>query len=124
MMTDVTIVLPERSQDTISNGLRKLTATIGKKYPEKQAYGLLGGEDGYGCEFENSTFHMHPQCWCDDYDTCKVCQSPNFVHHKSGLEIEWYKWIGRSMEFNKKVSDDEWEVILKECLESLEDGKD
>jgi len=35
------------------------------------------------------------------------------------LEIRFYKWIGRDMEYNKKVSNKEWRKIFKEVISSL-----
>lgn len=44
---------------------------------------------------------------------------PNFHHKPSGLKVEWYKWIGRSMEFNQQPTSPEWGRILEECYASL-----
>jgi len=56
----------------------------------------------------------------------KVCDNckrgwplPNFWYKPSDLRITWYKYIGRSMEYNKKVSDEEWDKIFKHCLDSI-----
>lgn len=51
-------------------------------------------------------------------DTCSLIL-PNFKHYKSGLEIRWYKWIGRDMKYSKKVSNDKWKKIFKEVINSL-----
>jgi len=51
-------------------------------------------------------------------DTCSLVLS-NFKHYKSGLEIRWYKWIGRDMEYNKKISNKEWKKIYNECIKSI-----
>jgi hypothetical protein len=55
-------------------------------------------------------------------ESCEV-DKPNFLHRPSGLRIEWYKWIGRSMEMNFEPTPDQWASIEKECLESLGRGK-
>lgn len=48
--------------------------------------------------------------------TCAL-ELPNFLHRASGLEVRWYKWIGRSMEAkNLPVS---LSAIFKECLDSI-----
>lgn len=55
-----------------------------------------------------------------NHDTrCGVAR-PNFLHKPSGLEIRWYKYIGRGMEFSRDVDRNEWRRIRNECLESLE----
>lgn len=59
----------------------------------------------YGTDFENDIFMMNRFCWCEKED-CKWCGSenaPNFLHKKTGFEVRWYKYIGRSMEMNKAV---------------------
>lgn len=48
---------------------------------------------------------------------------PNFRHKPSGLAISWYKYIGRGMETNQKVSDTEALRIILECLRSIEEEK-
>lgn len=50
-------------------------------------------------------------------DSCSLIL-PNFKHYKSGLEIRWYKWVGRDMEYNKKVSNKEWRKIFEEVINS------
>lgn len=203
-MTDVTIVLPAVSQDRISSDLRELTSEIDAIDPELVAHGLLGGSNGYGAEFSNDVFEMHPfwwgdcecghdsrewdwaesnshrehcyqeeivrrgyspdwdedyktrqaknksvtdavcaemgldpefgsavHCTCDYRDnwaqwvkdnphpkTCPVVR-PNFMHKASGVEISWYKYIGRGMEVPENLSRKEWRVIFNECLDSL-----
>lgn len=64
-MSEMHIVLPPVSNDEISNGLRHLSGVLGGIHPENQSYGLLGGEDGYGNEYENDIFLMFPFYWGD-----------------------------------------------------------
>lgn len=45
--------------------LYELSEMLGKKKPGKQAHGLLGGEWGYGQDFRNDVFEMHPYWWGD-----------------------------------------------------------
>lgn len=66
------IILPECSDDEVSNALRDLTKRIAKKNPELKAGGLLGGEYGYGCAYEDEIFIMHPFCWCEK-TSCPWC---------------------------------------------------
>lgn len=63
----LTVVLPERSDDDISDSLRDLTAAIARAVPDEN-YGFgLGGENGYGANFENDVFAMRRFYWgeCD-----------------------------------------------------------
>ncbi|MGK3981214.1 hypothetical protein WMF38_56985 [Sorangium sp. So ce118] len=44
---------------------------------------------------------------------------PNFRHKRSGLDVRWYKWIGRSMELSRDVAPAEWASLMAECVASL-----
>lgn len=59
----------------ISEALRFITQEIEKHTGEEPQYYGLGGMYGYGIEFENDTFMMHPFCWCEkeDCEWCKPC---------------------------------------------------
>lgn len=55
---------------------------------------------------------------------CDFCKngkekSPNFWYKLTDYKVWWYKYIGRSMEFNKEISIKEIQDIQKNCLESL-----
>ena len=111
----VTIILPECSDDPVSDWLRGLTREICLKTGEESGYGL-GGQYGYGENFENDVFMMHRYCWCERED-CKWCNgdAPNFLHKPTGSTVTWYKYIGRGMEFGEA----DWSTIFKECFLSL-----
>lgn len=142
-MSDLTIILPEADDDEISDGLRDLTAALRQALPDEDwGYGL-GGENGYGVNFENDTFAMHRFCWCGRDDCPWCCYSdeegghfeeknrkhgalpdlgcgtaPNFWHKASGYRVVWYKWIGRD---NEVYAPDGalWKAVLADCLASL-----
>lgn len=185
-----------------SDGLYEISKALCLQNPEAQAHGALGGEYGYGQEFQNDVFEMHPFWWgdCDcgfdqkddewceanphtddcyqtrlgkscfvegseylyldghGWDVCDCAKTlckemglsypensifhctcninddyaewlkdndhesscslviPNFKHYESGLEIKWYKYIGRSMEANMELPHLEWLKIVEECL--------
>lgn len=63
-MADVTIYLPPVSADQISADLRWLTEVLDQQGAHLSG-GLLGGEFGYGAEWDNATFEMHPFYWGD-----------------------------------------------------------
>lgn len=120
----------------ISNDLYKLSEAIAKKTKDPYSGGLLGGEFGYGQNFENDVFMMHPFCWCER-DDCGWCAGigampqlmreignvkyneserlPNFHFKPSNFKVWWYKYIGRGME-QKGTLPKDW---LKVCLKSL-----
>lgn len=70
--------------------------------------------------------HYGTICTCDYWDRRKAadlqcneeCEInlPNFVHHPSGLKIQWYKRIGRGIEVKNGVDARTWSLILAECL--------
>ena len=109
------IIMPKIDEDEISDLLRQLTKDICTKTGADHGAGL-GGEFGYGVDYENDVFAMHQYCWCDQ-DDCPWCagDAPNFLHKKTGATITWYKYIGRGME----ISDGDWTEIFNECFESI-----
>lgn len=113
----VNIVLPEISKDDVSNGLRRIVEKLIKKGVGEANEIGLGGEFGYGVDFENDVFMIHHFCWCFK-EECLWCSNkkPNFLHKNSDSEITWYKWIGRGMKI--KLNKD-WDEILKECISSI-----
>ena len=112
----VQIILPERSEDSISNDLRYLTETLDRNgLADASGYGL-GGEFGYGADFENDTFLLHAYCWCEE-GSCRWCgeeYAPNFLHKPTGTTVHWYKYIGRGMEVEGS-----WSGVLDSCLASI-----
>lgn len=52
-------------------------------------------------------------------DDCEM-DKPNFKHYASGVEVEWYKYIGRSMEYDANVAIETWVDVFKECLTSID----
>ncbi len=120
---EIHIVLPERATTDIDDGLCQLTEALDKA-GVSAAHALLGGEWGYGAEYENDVFMMHPYCWCEEKG-CKWCAIdedgvpgdglPNFHYKPTDCKIWWYKWIGRSQKKTGKLPKD-W---LKKCSESI-----
>lgn len=77
-------------------------------------------------EMEVSPAHYATICTCDYWarrkaanlqctEECEI-NLPNFVHHSSGLKIQWYKRIGRGIEVKNGVDARTWSTILAECL--------
>lgn len=52
-----------KDESYVAERLYKLSEMLGKKNPDSQAHGLLGGEWGYGQDFKNEVFEMHPYWW-------------------------------------------------------------
>jgi len=151
---NIHFVTPPVASTRIDNDLIKLTQKLTKKIFNGvwQGGGILGGEFGYGVNYENDVFIMHTFCWCDK-DACPWCftpglsdtklrskrakiakkhggffgeygHAPNFYYKKSKFGIVWYKWIGRDMEFNREISDKEWKQIYGDCIKSFTSNKE
>lgn len=56
---------------------------------------------------------------CHDHDPRCSMVRPNFKHYASGLEVRWYKYIGRSMEIDGGPDTARWLDILSECMASV-----
>lgn len=110
-MGKITIVMPKQAEGE----LYELSCFLAEKLGVSGGYGL-GGEGGYGVDYENDTFMMHPFCWCDQ-ETCKWCygNAPNFLYKPTGGKVWWYKWIGRGEEIKGKF-DKDW---LQKCKDSV-----
>ncbi|MEH0110812.1 hypothetical protein V6N00_13960 [Tersicoccus sp. MR15.9] len=98
MTERLTVVLPAASSDQISTDLRALTQALVGAGVENH-YGGLGGTYGYGVEFENATFMMHPFCWCeqDDCPWCVRCTCPedaDLYRDLAGEQISFEEWLG------------------------------
>lgn len=112
---DIQIIIPKGAETDIEMALVKLTEALAKKKGLGGGFGL-GGENGYGAEYENEIFMMHPFCWCDK-DDCRWCakNEPNFVYKPNKTKIWWYKWIGRDQKQEGKLPNN-W---LKNCIKSI-----
>lgn len=147
----IIIVLPPTATSDIDLDLVNLTEYLTKKaFKGKwQGGGLLGGEFGYGVDFENDTFMMHPYCWCEKEDKCLWCMmndpfenknwkkmkgelekkfnpywrtwggAPTFFYKPTKTGCRWYKWIGRDTEWDRTPTEKEWKKIYKDCLKSI-----
>jgi hypothetical protein len=96
--------IPEDLHDMVCNGITNLVMKAGGNQ----------STSNYAIEFKNDVFEMHPYYWGTEL---KEQGKPNF---KCGnLEIRWYKFIGRGMSCNKKLTMEEFEKTMAKCLGSL-----
>lgn len=130
----------ETSDNWLSNALYVLSELLLRTIcSDQSAYGFLGGRYGYGATFENNVFVMAPDCqdcscprkpyineageyWVDEYDHQPACESdrPCFRHKASGVQVDWYKWIGRDMTVSPEgVSAQALANALRECFKSI-----
>lgn len=60
------------NDDALSHGLYVLSETIIRGLMPDERGGGLGGDFGYGANYENDVFLMHRFCWCESED-CLWC---------------------------------------------------
>ena len=65
MNTTVEVIVPGWSKDPLTDGLRWLTGELSRALPDADSSFGLGGENGYGVNFENATFAMRRYYWGD-----------------------------------------------------------
>jgi hypothetical protein len=115
------IIIPEISNDSVSNDLRDLTQTL-MQLGHATTGGLLGGENGYGVYFENEVFAMHPYCWCegDDCKWCNPCLCPAEVdtYLVNKVEVDIETWAKTDKQNREIVHNKELEC--KRCSEKIE----
>ena len=65
------------------------------------------------------------KAWAATHDHDPKCgvARPNFLHKASGIRVDWYKYIGRGMEF-EPVSRNVWDAALKACTDSIHRNPD
>lgn len=120
MMKEITIITPKPAE----GALVELTEYLSEKLSLDGGNGL-GGANGYGVEYENDTFMMHPFCWCER-DDCAWCtwetdsdRAANFLYKPTGTKVWWYKWIGRGQEQKGELPVD-W---LEKCKQSVKPAR-
>ena len=94
MKNNLHIVIPSVSQDKVSNGLYELSEALAELNPEKQHHGFLGGDYGYGQEFENDVFMMFPYYWGDctcGYEEKALEWYSTHKHKESCYQAEYNK---------------------------------
>ncbi len=99
----IKIITPKGATEPTELGLVELTKYLCDKGKGESSFGL-GGKYGYGIEYENDIFMMHPFCWCEQED-CDWCNGvkPNFTYKQTNCEIRFYKYIGRDQQQKGKL---------------------
>ena len=69
--------------------------------------------DNTGNSYKNDIFEVEAYSWDDDYE-----QPYNFKY--KDIEISWYKYLGRDMTINKKVTPNEAIKMFDDCINSLQ----
>ena len=80
---------------------------------EENPFRNTGNVDG----FNNGTFEVHSFYWGDE---------PKFAYNFKfrDIEISWYKYLGRGMTINRKITLDELELLYSRCVNSLKSNNE
>lgn len=116
-MDEVRIILPAVSDDKVSSDLRYLTEVLDGLGADR-AQGLLGGEYGYGCEYENDVFEMFPYWWGDctcGFEDAEIAWANENPHAPSCWQerynAEWERLDALKLDYDRRSGLlDEWTV--------------
>ena len=88
-----------------------------RDFAEKHCDPVMEWGEKYGTDYEDNKVRMHHYCWCEK-DDCGYCNKtePNFWYKSLDFKVFWYKYIGRSMETNKKLSKKQFKEMRKDLL--------
>ena len=79
---------PGRDNDALSIGLRMLTHRLSILNSDLANPNLgFGGQFGYGADFENDTFLMHPYCGCDKEGECPWCTGCRIYQERNACQV-------------------------------------
>jgi len=114
-------------EQKIADGLYELTRTLSNVVPkERLGGGLLGGEFGYGADYENETFFMQPYCWCEQPTClwCLSCTCPDdvfsyFLADGTEVDDETFYENGGYSKNTVKIDHTKKCVLCKEIITSL-----
>jgi hypothetical protein len=67
-----------------------------------------------GTVYNTYAFQMRAYYWGEDE---KIQSTPNFSC--DGLEIRWYKYLGRGMSMNKEIDANNFFKIIDKCLKAV-----
>lgn len=74
--------------------------------------------DAYSHQIDRTLEHLgYPGA--DHLENC-ASSEPQFHHFRTGLEVTWYKRVGRSTKSNKGLTTLDWYRVVVECLESIQ----
>jgi hypothetical protein len=68
--------------------------------------------DNTGNNYKNDTFEVRAFDWSDNPEV-----DWNFKY--KDIEISWYKYLGRGMDWNRAITLEELQEMLEDCLESI-----
>lgn len=104
----------------LDHGLILIADAIREKRGDTYALTDNGGEIYFKCP----VFVMRSYCWCDgDNQGHEAGCPPNFEHYRTGLRVEWYKYVGRGMACNMATTAGQWADIVAECIAAVKEWK-
>ncbi|MDP9162140.1 MAG: hypothetical protein M3O09_18185 [Acidobacteriota bacterium] len=101
-------------REAVTAAICKLAAEHGQLGKDKIEERFADWVWEYRCTCGRSKLHGEWQHSNEHVRPCEIwwCGQPNFMHKPSGLEVRWYKYIGRDMKYNMKTLPPEhWQQI-------------
>lgn len=103
----------------VTDGLRLLDALWAERYEGGRDLHPRTSNHG-GREIITATFDLRAYCWCfGEREGHEEGCPPNFRHHGTGLEVEWYKHAERGSTITTVPSATEWAAILRDCMDAV-----
>jgi hypothetical protein len=124
-------IILEMNKAALCTMLRAITQAIYEHDSSREVFVGLVGHYSYGADWKSDVFEMRPYYWgdctcgADDLNDGTECSEdcalmqPNFLHYRTGLTVNWYKYIGRGMEVENMPVD--LTTVLIECLADIQE---
>lgn len=97
----------------ITSLLMGIEAKLRVKYWNKHQQEIDSPFDNTSSRYENDTFQVEAYNWNDEYE-----QPYNFKW--KNIEISWYKYLGRDMTINQKITPQQAVEMFDDCIKSLD----
>ena len=106
-----TLINEKIEQDFVIEGILELGELVAEKIGSNPC-------TNSGAVFENNLFSLRAYCWCEGSipehkDGCPV----NFEY--KNFWCSWYKHTKRCFDQSESINPTEWDIIFKNCIESL-----
>lgn len=98
----------------VEAGLRHLASEIERVEWNRTGQSYEAPTGNNGGKYDTDVFRMRAYYWGDDEE---LVNAPNFVC--DGLEVRWYKYLGRGMSMNRRIDANEFYQLIDRCLKSV-----
>ena len=108
-IVDPTIV---QSDDFVEAILRQIEAELNRVMWNNNQQEYTSPFGNTGEIYKNDTFEVRAYDWSDEPEV-----DWNFKY--KDIEITWYKYLGRGMDWNRQIKVEEMQIMLEDCLKSI-----